>query len=46
MFVLSVDGSIKKNKEFQCLVCQEKHEKPKNGLPLNILAAEMLSFSE
>jgi hypothetical protein len=35
---------LKKNKEFQCLVCQDKHEMPKNGLPLNILAAEMLSF--
>jgi len=37
---------LKKNIEFQCLVCQDKHEMPKNGLPLNILAAEMLSFSE
>ena len=24
-----------KEKEFQCLICQDKHEMPKNGLPVN-----------
>ncbi len=35
---------LKENKEFQCLVCNELHEMPKNGLPLNNLAAEILSI--
>jgi len=32
------------NKEFQCLICNELHEMPQKGLPINKLALEMLSF--
>jgi hypothetical protein len=31
------------NKEFQCLICNELHEMPQKGLPINKLALEMLS---
>jgi hypothetical protein len=33
---------LKENKEFQCIVCDELHEMPKNGLPLNKTVLEML----
>jgi hypothetical protein len=32
------------NNQFECLICQDRHEMPKNGLPINELALEMLSF--
>jgi len=31
------------NNEFQCLVCNDKHDMPKNGLPLNNALKELLS---
>jgi hypothetical protein len=32
------------NKEFQCLTCDKVHEMPKNGLPINEVLIEILSF--
>jgi len=34
---------INTNKNFDCLVCKDKHEMPKNGLPINIALKELLS---
>jgi len=34
---------INKDKEFVCIVCNDKHEMPKTGLPLNKTVLEMLS---
>ena len=35
---------VNKIKKFECLVCDELHEMPKNGLPLNKTVLEMLSL--
>jgi len=39
-------SSIQVNKynEFECLVCKDKHEMPKNGLPLNAALKDLLSY--
>jgi hypothetical protein len=34
---------INKDKEFQCLVCHDKHKMPETGLPINIALKELLS---
>ena len=37
--------SIKvKDRDFQCLICEDKHEMSKNGLPIIEFAVKMLSF--
>jgi len=39
-------SSIQVNKynEFECLVCKDKHEMPKNGLPFNTVLKDLLSY--
>jgi len=39
-------SSIQVNKynEFECLVCKDKHEMPKNGLPFNAALKDLLSY--